>query len=1104
MKTTGAAAVFSSDGSLTQKQPRGEDRPGVRHPFGHVQMDSLAGGAFTTKTKLTKTAPLQQRIKKKNESSTSVLLMGFDWQGSTASTGAIRRPRHNLTGTTSFAAPTTMQPRPFQMVEARRKPTSGVICPLPNKSAACRPVPPSKSNKKAAESELGCPNNNNKSLNESRIRNQINVLSVPIVASSMPLMPQMSSKRNLKLTRQQQTYRPEWKKTIIQELRKGTTKSVATKTTTLTDGGILASLGSFPKQTNHRTTSKRATGPHCTTVAARLQRCAPTSQAVCSKTTTRMSRPWQKNRHDTQRQRGHALRLAYSVSERNRPQQQQQQQRMNPSKRPNLVHYKKSTTTKATTKRAVESVLFLAAASSEEEDNNSVNSLEDRSTSSKPPLKNECAYEDVIVGMASIALEMPDNFSIEEAVDDTMVIASSNYQGSTPLRQQIHPASQKERQSSRTFEKSPNEEKHKQILPHSPQFQSTNKTEDITNGFDKISLAVFPINRERIKQRSQQFSSNSNKRLVLPLSVSPAGNTRGDHCKRRDTKKTPAKGATCADSTEALNQKHYVTLDKSANDLVDSCSLSVVEVRCHSAQNGLADNSSVSSLSDCCATDQPTRKAIPVPKSSSLAPSILGTSNLIGASIPSCEHDHMTTTSPVLTKKTNRKISLPTYPQLDMLDKPAMPSAMKSKWPQRNRKVTDRFTIAAHTAGGFYKSKSPKSQFLPHQLPKTEWSVDSECVSKQFGLDSDISLHQSNDIGYSPCRENKDERANDLDHEDAAMMADDESSAHLPSPLRRKLPIPAMEATGTVQSNKSTPRSIRRSQRDRKKTDFFHNGGVPNDDDSQNQDSSSNECDDQEAEIANSDSIQPPNSEAPTLPCIVEQRQLRVLKPKSIYPKTHVVGNNAELDGWTTTQLNQLWTAYACVDPTSSSFWHDVASLVSGGKTAAECRLHWFSIAKTPSLKISKRITAAEHASMIDDDEDDIFNSTPMRISFLPSLNVVERNAHVMKVSVPANISETTEPIETIIKNFRPKPLSKAYLQRLRRDASRFEKENNRKKVRNCIPKRAKMLSEEVVDHDMDIKIRLSPGGTLKVHAQIDEEEDDFWSEMSDAENMIQ
>ena len=79
---------------------------------------------------------------------------------------------------------------------------------------------------------------------------------------------------------------------------------------------------------------------------------------------------------------------------------------------------------------------------------------------------------------------------------------------------------------------------------------------------------------------------------------------------------------------------------------------------------------------------------------------------------------------------------------------------------------------------------------------------------------------------------------------------------------------------------------------------------------------------------------------------------------------------------WSQGQVENLFTAQSQVNPTSSKFWHEVAAFVPH-KTAQQCHDQWF---KSPYKKENKFNTKVPNIDDCgDSDEDDIFNSTPMR-----------------------------------------------------------------------------------------------------------------------------
>ena len=90
---------------------------------------------------------------------------------------------------------------------------------------------------------------------------------------------------------------------------------------------------------------------------------------------------------------------------------------------------------------------------------------------------------------------------------------------------------------------------------------------------------------------------------------------------------------------------------------------------------------------------------------------------------------------------------------------------------------------------------------------------------------------------------------------------------------------------------------------------------------------------------------------------------------------------------WSAEELSLLREAQNTVDPTLSSYWREIATIVDS-KTAPECREKWFSLVATPRglqkkenkvqhLVLKTKSTSPTDAS--EDEEDDLFHSTPMR-----------------------------------------------------------------------------------------------------------------------------
>lgn len=98
---------------------------------------------------------------------------------------------------------------------------------------------------------------------------------------------------------------------------------------------------------------------------------------------------------------------------------------------------------------------------------------------------------------------------------------------------------------------------------------------------------------------------------------------------------------------------------------------------------------------------------------------------------------------------------------------------------------------------------------------------------------------------------------------------------------------------------------------------------------------------------------------------------------------------------WSNEETSILRHAQSTVDPTLTNYWEEVAALV--GKSATDCQQKWFSMVATPrgrpmkenKIQQQQRPTANDHDAGEDscDDEDDLFQSTPMREALIEVQN---------------------------------------------------------------------------------------------------------------------
>jgi hypothetical protein len=202
------------------------------------------------------------------------------------------------------------------------------------------------------------------------------------------------------------------------------------------------------------------------------------------------------------------------------------------------------------------------------------------------------------------------------------------------------------------------------------------------------------------------------------------------------------------------------------------------------------------------------------------------------------------------------------------------------------------------------------------------------------------------------------------------------------------------------------------------------------------------------------------------------------------------------------------------------SFWDDVAArMPQRDKTAHECREKWFSLVKTPKPRTRENgkrnrddlLLAQKAGDRRREEEDDVFNSTPLRQGEQPTdcyeqqlpagLDLLSLGEERMDVE-PASDDERLEPSHNLPV---AKPGFKSYLQGMRRDLNRSRK-NHKPDQRSKTKKddaarlrKATYLRENFQDEDVKMKAELTPGGTLKIHgAEQEVDEDDFWGLYAD------
>ncbi|KAL7482564.1 hypothetical protein ACHAW6_008243 [Cyclotella cf. meneghiniana] len=132
------------------------------------------------------------------------------------------------------------------------------------------------------------------------------------------------------------------------------------------------------------------------------------------------------------------------------------------------------------------------------------------------------------------------------------------------------------------------------------------------------------------------------------------------------------------------------------------------------------------------------------------------------------------------------------------------------------------------------------------------------------------------------------------------------------------------------------------------------------------------------------------------------------LAPKQEMDTNQTLSSSLNDGQWSSEEVSMLRNAQNNIDPTISSYWEEVSSLL-GGKSASECREKWFSLVATPKgrphngnkkdqLRCSSSNSKPVNDESIFEEEDDLFQSTPWRGAFLD----------VQDDSIAAKLSQST------------------------------------------------------------------------------------------------
>ncbi|KAI2490659.1 hypothetical protein MHU86_23902 [Fragilaria crotonensis] len=181
------------------------------------------------------------------------------------------------------------------------------------------------------------------------------------------------------------------------------------------------------------------------------------------------------------------------------------------------------------------------------------------------------------------------------------------------------------------------------------------------------------------------------------------------------------------------------------------------------------------------------------------------------------------------------------------------------------------------------------------------------------------------------------------------------------------------------------------------------------------------------------------------------------------------------------------------MDPCSNQFWEDIANQIDG-QSEDECRKKWFSLVNTPAAKKTQTQQAKRKhdgvAPKREVDEDDLFNSTPMRLQLLD--DCADEKKHLVldidfgspivvdesyKVNQAAGYDDEAK-VDVVAARL---GYSKTYIKNLKRDISKGKEKVRKKKIRPVCDTGPRGISSAIDCGDLEVKGTLSPGGTMRV-----------------------
>jgi hypothetical protein len=211
-------------------------------------------------------------------------------------------------------------------------------------------------------------------------------------------------------------------------------------------------------------------------------------------------------------------------------------------------------------------------------------------------------------------------------------------------------------------------------------------------------------------------------------------------------------------------------------------------------------------------------------------------------------------------------------------------------------------------------------------------------------------------------------------------------------------------------------------------------------------------------------------------------------------------------DGWNTKTISLLKKAYTTTDPLAANFWGKIAETV-GDRTGEECRDKWFSLSTVHDIKKSKVSSESKNLDCLtndDQDEDDIFNSTPYRENRMKvrlnspsqSRKPLSRLSDIFSSPIFNRLNAKTKNEGSVDdENETPRRFRsqyKSYVKEIKAGAiGKFKRPKGKKKVAQLLPKSRLCASAE--SGEIQVRGVVSPGGTFKLdEPDLDEIENAF------------